>query len=448
MLRHLHIQNYALITHLDIDFNAGFSVLTGETGAGKSILLDSLGLVLGKRAETSLIRKGADKLSVTAVFDNIPDKELLDLLQENDIEVENNELMIKRSLNISGVGKIFVNDQIVSAKLLKEIGKYLVEIHGQFDNQSLLNPATHINILDSFARDEDVKEECRIAYQNWQKKKKELKEIEESFAKAKEDEEYLKHNLSELETLNPQKGEEEELNKKRHILMNSEKIITSIKDAFEYLSKYGDEPEKFIANANYALERIPDDAKNENINSIVSELENATSNLSDAYEKLKQILSENDGDTSTLETTEERLFTIRELARKHKVTPDELPEFMLNLKKIVDNINNSDEVLNEKRKEELDAKQSYLDVANKLSDIRSEYGKMLSARVMTELPPLKLEKATFETIITTTKSYTQEAKVKAENIFGEECLLTFDFRLLTEITRHQHTECKRKHHSQ
>ncbi len=404
MLTNLVIKNFILIENLELSFGHKLTVLTGETGAGKSILLDAVSFALGARSDTSMIKNGCDSMSVIASFDVAKTHPSIKVLIEHDIvsesEVSDNfEIILRRTLNKDGKNKAFINDIPVSLSILKMVGDTLIEIHGQFDNQSLLNPATHINILDSFARDEDVKEECRIAYQNWQKKKKELKEIEESFAKAKEDEEYLKHNLSELETLNPQKGEEEELNKKRHILMNSEKIITSIKDAFEYLSKYGDEPEKFIANANYALERIPDDAKNENINSIVSELENATSNLSDAYEKLKQILSENDGDTSTLETTEERLFTIRELARKHKVTPDELPEFMLNLKKIVDNINNSDEVLNEKRKEELDAKQSYLDVANKLSDIRSEYGKMLSARVMTELPPLKLEKATFEVVV-------------------------------------------------
>ncbi|MBR1544825.1 MAG: DNA repair protein RecN, partial [Alphaproteobacteria bacterium] len=337
---------------------------------------------------------------------------------ENDIVTEGEvndhfEIILRRTLNKDGKNKSFINDIPVSLSTLKLIGDTLIEIHGQFDNQSLLNPATHINILDNFAHDAELKEECRVAYQNWQKVKCELKTLEENFAKAKEDEDYLKHNLMELETLNPQKGEEEELNNKRHILMNSEKIITSIKDAFEYLSKYGDEPEKFITNANYALERIPDDAKNENINSIISELENATSNISDAYERLKQILSENDGDTSTLEATEERLFSIRELARKHKVTPDELPEFMVSLKRTVDNINNSDEVLNEKKVEEQKAKETYLGVANKLSDVRSDYARMLSEKVMMELPPLKLEKATFEVVVS---KETDENKFSANGI--------------------------------
>lgn len=418
MLTNLVIKNFILIENLELSFGHKLTVLTGETGAGKSILLDAVSFALGSRSDTSMIKNGCDTMSVIASFD-VPKKHpSVKLLIENDIilasEVgEHFEIILRRTLNKDGKNKAFINDIPVSLSTLKLVGDTLIEIHGQFDNQSLLNPATYINILDNFAHDDELKEECEIAYCNWQKKKKELKEIEENFAKAKEDEDYLKHNLSELEALNPQKGEEEELNNKRHILMNSEKIITSIKDAFEYLSKYGDEPEKFISNANYALERIPDDAKNENINTIISELENAVSNLSDAYERLNQILSENDGDTSTLESTEERLFTIRELARKHKVSPDELPEFMVNLKRTVENINNSDEVLNEKRKEAEQAKEKYLDVANKLSDVRVEYGRMLSARVMTELPPLKLEKATFEVVV---KKETDENKFSMHGI--------------------------------
>ncbi len=408
MLTNLIIKNFILIENLELSFGHKLTVLTGETGAGKSILLDAVSFALGSRSDTSMIKNGCDSMSVIASFDVLKNHPSIKILLDNGIvsssEIgEHFEIILRRTLNKDGKNKSFINDIPVSLSTLKLVGDTLIEIHGQFDNQSLLNPAIHINILDGFAHDDELREKCKIAFQNWQNKKKELKEIEENFAKAKEDEDYLKHNLSELEALNPQKGEEEELNNRRHILMNSEKIITSIKDAFEYLSKYGDEPEKFISNANYALERIPDDAKNDGIKTIISELDSAVSNLSDSYERLKQILSENDGDTSTLENTEERLFTIRELARKHKVLPDELPEFMANLKQIVENINNSDEVLNKKRDEEIKAKEDYLDIAKKLSDVRMQYGKMLSSKVMTELPPLKLEKAVFEVVVSQEK---------------------------------------------
>ena len=163
MLRSLSINDVVLINRLELDFEAGFGVLTGETGAGKSILLDSLGLVLGKRAETSLIRKGAQKLSVSATFDNIKDNDFQKLLQENDLE-SGEEIIIRRSLSSAGIGKIFFNDQPISAKLLKEIGKFLVEIHGQFDNQGLLNPANHLKILDDFGGYDNLLINCQKSY--------------------------------------------------------------------------------------------------------------------------------------------------------------------------------------------------------------------------------------------------------------------------------------------
>jgi len=164
MLQSLHVKNLALIDEAEVTFGGGLNILTGETGAGKSILLDSLGLVLGKRAETSLIRQGEDKLSVTAIFDAEPqNKELQDLLAENELD-SGDEMIIKRSLSRDGKGKIFFNDQPISARLLKDIGKYLVEIHGQFDNQGLLNPANHRSVLDAFGNYPELLQTVRNAY--------------------------------------------------------------------------------------------------------------------------------------------------------------------------------------------------------------------------------------------------------------------------------------------
>ncbi|MBD5405247.1 DNA repair protein RecN [bacterium] len=406
MLTNLIIKNFILIENLTLSFGHKLTVLTGETGAGKSILLDAVSFVLGARSDTSIISKDCEQTSVCATFDLQKNHPAITKLIDNDIlsksDIQNqNEIIIRRVLNKDGKNKIFINDIPVSLTLVKSIGEDLIEIHGQFDNQSLLNPATHINTLDTFGNLDGLKEQTKIAYNIWQDKKNERIKTEEEFLKAKQDEEYLKHNLAELETLNPQVGEEEELNQKRHLLQNSEKIITAIKDCYDYLSKYGDSPEKFINEASYSLERIPDDAKNDNIKEIISELETTSQNLCDAYERLSQILSSDISDTQSLEETEERLFTIRELARKHKITPDELPTFTKNLREIVENINNSDNVLNEKKKAEDLAKSSYIEIATKLSEERKKTGSELSKRVLAELAPLKLEKATFETAITT-----------------------------------------------
>ena len=407
MLTNLLIKNFILIDELQLSFGHKLTVLTGETGAGKSILLDALSFALGARSDTSQIRLGSDSSYVVASFDISSSHPAIPLMFEQDLIeksaiTKNIEIILRRTLNRDGKNKAFINDIPVSLSTLKLIGDTLIEIHGQFDNQSLLNPATHLGILDNFAHIDSQIEKCKSSYMHWHELRSSRIKAEEEFAKAKEDEEYLTHNLKELTDLAPKIGEEEELNSRRHILMNSEKIITSIKDAFSYLSQYGNEPEKFISSASSALARIPDEAKNETINTVISELDSISSNLSDAYERLDQILNA-DGinDTQTLEATEERLFAIRALARKHKVTPDELPTVTEHLQTLVANINNSDELLNQKRAEEEDAKQQYLSIAHTLSDLRKTAGIELSRKVMEELPPLKLERATFEVNITT-----------------------------------------------
>ena len=191
MLSGLSIRNVVLIDKLDLDFKSGLSVLTGETGAGKSILLDSLGLILGGRAETGLIRQGADKLSVTATFEiGAENKGLNPLFEEYDLDSpEDGTLEIKRSLTKEGKGKIFLNDQPISAKVLKEIGSFLVEVHGQYDNQGLLNPANHGDILDSFGGYEKELKAYKESFCEYKRLKKEREDTENSINQAKAEEE-------------------------------------------------------------------------------------------------------------------------------------------------------------------------------------------------------------------------------------------------------------------
>ena len=225
MLQTLSIRNVVLIDKLDLDFKSGLSVLTGETGAGKSILLDSLGMVIGNRAETSLIRMGEDKLSVTGIFDEPAENSpIKSILAENELDCDG-DLIIKRTLSKDGKGKIFINDQAVSLKLLKEIGKYLVEVHGQFDNQGLLNPANHLSVLDAYGNYADLLSEVKQNYADYKNAKKQRTEAEANILKAKEDEENLRHWVKELEAAATYEGEEEELTNRRSELMNAEKII-------------------------------------------------------------------------------------------------------------------------------------------------------------------------------------------------------------------------------
>ena len=396
MLRSLNIANVVLIDRLDIDFKAGFGVLTGETGAGKSILLDSLGLVLGKRAETSLIRKGSDKLSVTAVFDNIKDVEFQKLLAENDLET-GSEIMIKRSLSNSGVGKIFFNDQPISAKLLKEIGKYLVEIHGQFDNQGLLNPANHMSILDDFGGYESVLTSCHNAYFEYKMATEKRINAENNINKAKEDEENLKHWIKELENLCPREGEIAELQARRQELMHAEKIIENLNYAYAALTQGKD-----VSSSLRAAQNGIDKANNYvdgKYNEIYASIDRALIEVTDVVDQIENASSDIALNSNEQENIDNRIFALKDVARKHNVSVDELSQTLDNFKQQLNSIEMGEDGLNVLRKEEQIKRLAYIEIANSLHKARVETAQRLDDLVMAELPALKMDKAKFVTIV-------------------------------------------------
>ena len=397
MLDFLSIRNVVLIDKLDLDFKSGLSVLTGETGAGKSILLDSLGLVLGCRAETSLIRQGEDKLSVMATFHmDKANPELKNLLDEYEIEAED-ELQIKRSLNRDGKGKIFVNDQAISAKLLKEIGKYLVEVHGQFDNQGLLNPANHLDILDSYGHYKDLLENTKQAFANYKSAKSARLQAEENITKAKTDEENLRHWVEELQRLDPHLGEEEELSKKRLEMMNAEKIISGLNYAYGALSE-GADVQGAIRSAQSAMDKVNTlvDGKYQ---SIIDMLDQALIDISEVLNELEENSQNVSLNQQELENIEERLYALRGLARKHNVTVDELEGTLQNFQSQLESIEHGEEGLTQLRLLEEKAKLEYVKAAQELSSARQATALELDRKVMAELPPLKMEKAKFITLV-------------------------------------------------
>lgn len=397
MLQSLSIRNVVLIDKLDLDFNPGLSVLTGETGAGKSILLDSLGLVIGNRAETSLIRQGEDKLSVTAQF-SVKDKTspLWNLLNEYELDAEE-EIVVKRSLDRNGKGKIFFNDQPISAKLLKEIGKYLVEVHGQFDNQGLLNPANHRDVLDGYGNYAELLAEVKEKFSIYKKAKAERVEAENNLSKAKTDEENLRHWVDELEKLNPVSGEEEELSRRRLEMMNSEKIIESLSYAYGALTQ-GADIQSALRQAQSGIDRanrIVDGKYDE----IYAALDRALIEASDAINQIEEASQNVSLNQNELENIEERLFTLKSLARKHQTTIEELPGVLEDFRRRLNSIELGEEGIFALRRREEECRLEYLKSANELSAKRKATALVLDGKVMAELPPLKMEKAKFVTII-------------------------------------------------
>ena len=402
MLTSLSIRNVVLIDKLDLDFKSGLSVLTGETGAGKSILLDSLGLVLGKRAETSLIRQGEEKLTVTAIFEPEPDNAALQqLLEDNDLEA-GDEMIVKRSLSRDGKGKIFINDQPagakpVSAKLLKDIGRCLVEIHGQFDNQGLLNPAMHREVLDAYGAYDELLAAVRKAFAEYKAAVKNRIEAETNLNRAKEEEENLRHWVRELEQIKPIQGEEAELQQRRSELMNAEKILESLNYAYAALTQ-GHDIQSALRQAQSAIDKANRHVEGR-YDEIYNTLDRALIEASDAIEQIEAASANVSLNSSEQENIDSRLFALKDLARKHGVAVDDLAVTMEDFQNRLNAIELGEEGITALRKTETEKRLAYLEVANRLHEQRIKTAGELDRLIMAELPPLKMEKARFMTQI-------------------------------------------------
>ncbi len=394
MLKSLSIRNVVLIDSLDIDFSGGLIVLTGETGAGKSILLDSLGLLLGNRAESSLIRIGTDKLSVTGVFEVADDNKIYELAKEYDLDIDG-DIIIKRTITADRKKKIWFNDQLISLKLLKELSSNLIEIHGQHDNQGLLNPTTHCDILDNYGCYVDVIGKTKQAYQQFKNLNNELKIKEQELAKAKEDEENLCHWVKELEKVAPQKGEEENLRSRRSELMNAEKIIEKLNSAYSALNG-GNSVLEQISKARNAVSRA-NEIVNGKYAEIEQNLENALYTLNDAVEQIENNSADISLNQNEIDNIETRLFLLRDLAKKHQTDIDLLPEKLKELSNALNSLQKGEDCLAELRQNVAKSRAEYIKNAEELSKKRQATAQKLDKSIMKELPPLKMEKAVFKT---------------------------------------------------
>lgn len=392
MLTNLSISNIVLIEKLNLEFGPGLNILTGETGAGKSILLDALALALGARSDTGLVRHGCNMASVVAEFDAI-NKNLGNILTENGIEYEGT-LILRRTLSCDGKSRAWVNDTPISIKTLKQIGDELVEIHGQFANHTLLNPSTHRVALDTFACLQDKKyaeqlTKVKNAYYDYHHATCRLQELQNMLDKSELEKDFLKHNIAELQSLNVQVGEEEELSTRRADMMNAEKNSAILSDACGVLSGRGESIDAQLYSAAHILERIKT-APNPYTEQIDA-LYNAAQTISDIIQKI----TPKDVDTGDLDSIEERLFTIRSVARKHHIPADELPQKLKEMTAQLNSIENSDIEL-QKLQQDVENKKAYFnDLAKELSVARTNSATELRRQILQELPELKLGQADF-----------------------------------------------------
>lgn len=388
MLASLRIQNVVLIDQLTIEFQQGLCALTGETGAGKSILLDSLGLALGARSESGLVRKGAEQAQVTAVFEIEKDHLSKHLIEAQGLEFDQT-LILRRSVGADGRSKAYVNDQPVSVGFLRELGDTLVEIHGQFDTQGLLNPAAHGPMLDDYA---DLKHKISGVWKTWKEAQSELVRLKEDAEKSRADEEYLRSALEDLDALEPQPGEEESLAALRERLMHREQVLDSLNAAYHALTAE-DDP---VRKAWGALDKVSDKL-GEAAAETIGALQRASAEIEEAVSAIQSLSSDLEESEHNLETIDERLFALRAQARKHGCAVDDLAEMRETLAGRLNMIEHSDEVLAEAMKKVEQGRNSYIGEAEKVSKARKAAAEKLDKLVAKELPPLKLEKARFVT---------------------------------------------------
>lgn len=397
MLTGIDIRDVVLIDRLTLEFEGGLTALTGETGAGKSILLDALGLALGARADAGLVRKGAEQAVVSASFVIPCAHPALALLQEQGFDTKDATLILRRILGADGRSRAFINDQPVSIGLLRQTGAMLVEIHGQFETQGLLEAATHRSLLDAFGAANVLRAQVLGAWNSWQETQTALKKAKDDMLAAAREEDWLRHVLAELDQLAPQPGETQSLSDQRARLMNREQFSEAAETALQCLE--GDKGiETLLARAQSALEKAAVKT-GIGLDSVISALDRAGAELAEAGSTLRRIGGDLDYDSARQENIEERLFALRDCARKHGCAEDDLPAHRAALAQKLALIDNQSRTLQELETAVVQTRQAYMTLAQKLSATRKKAAQKLDRAVTAELAPLKLEKARFETSV-------------------------------------------------
>jgi DNA repair protein RecN (Recombination protein N) len=393
MLISLAIRDIILIERLDLEFERGLCALTGETGAGKSILLDALGLALGGRAERALVRPDAAQGSVSAAF-AVPtsDPNLPTLLDAHGLALDDT-LVLRRVIGADGRSRAFINDQPVGTGLLREVAALLVEVHGQHAQQALLEPGVQRTLLDEYGRLHDALGAVRQAYATWRQAESERAAIEAEVARAATEGAYWRHAFDELDQLAPTVGEETALAEARARLMNREKLIQAIGDALQVLRGSGGAEER-LGSAQRTIERVLGLAGGM-LEAIVAGLDRTRVELEDATSALERAGHELELDAGRAEQIEERLFALRAAARKHQVPVDELPRVRDELAERLARIDAGVERLTAAVEAASAARATFAACAADLSQGRRAAARRLADAVMAELPPLKLDKARF-----------------------------------------------------
>jgi DNA repair protein RecN (Recombination protein N) len=400
MLTNLSIRNVVLIDKLDLALDEGLCVMTGETGAGKSILLDALGLALGSRADARLLRAGSDQASVTAGFEVRGGHPACAIMREHGLVDGEGTVLLRRVLTADGRSRAYVNDQSVSVGLLRSLGDSLTEIQGQFEQRGLLDSARHLEFLDAFGDLRRAATHLSRLWQDWRDAESRLHEAEDNRQQAEADEAFLRHAVEELRQFDPRADEEAALAAERNFLLNRDRLVEAVNEALGQLSGDGDHPgaDSALGSAASLLSRVADKAAGR-LQSALGALDRAAAEVEDALASLRAFCSDTDLESGSLEKIEERYFALGDLARKHGCGPDDLPRILTDLEARLESLDAGGVNLQALKVRRDEARAAYLEAAESLSARRRDASGAFDRDVNAELPPLKLEKAHFQTAI-------------------------------------------------
>ena len=398
MLLGLTVRDVVLIDRLDLAFRPGLCVLTGETGAGKSILLDALGLALGKRAESGLVRVGAQQAAVSAEFSVGRNHPANGILREAGLDSSGETIVLRRVVGADGRSRVFVNDEPASVGLLRELGDSLVEIQGQFEQRGLLDPANHRMILDAFAEHGVSPDALAKAWHEWREARQKAAEAARRLAESREAEDLLRHHLAELDSLMPVPDEEERLAARRSLLQNAERLAETLSEAMGDLG--GDAgAQASLARAARRLERARERAQGL-LDSAFAATERAAAETAEAVAALEATARQLELDPRELEKVEERLFALRAAARKHQVAVADLSSLREGMTARLAEFEAGAEGVEDLVRATAKARARFVAAAEAVSRARASAADRLDAGVAAELKPLRLDKARFRTVVT------------------------------------------------
>lgn len=404
MLTGLSIRNVVLIEALDLDFGSGLTALTGETGAGKSIILDSLAMATGARSDKGLVRDGADKAQCIASFNLPSSHDVIAALTESGIDIEDGEeLVLRRTINQDGRSRAFINDSPVGVKLLAAIGRALLEVHGQHDGRGLLDPAEHIHMLDMFGDCQPAIQACSGAFTSMRDLEKAYESLKAKAQKSEEDRDFLTFAIEELDRLDPREGEEEALAEQRRFLQGAEGALAELSAAETALGETGVFEERLSA-ALSGIDRVKSKLGDESsagavLDNAASALEKAILETQEARVAVSAAAEKFDIEPGQLDRVEKRLFALRAAARKYDVDVASLAAKRRVFAEELDAIDNVDRDLAAAKSAAETARASFKAAADKLTIARKSAAEQLDAAVANELPPLKMERAQFNTHI-------------------------------------------------